>query len=45
MTSASITEEDQNGAMVAYYEVQGSVQVTEDALALRFAAPTPDQGE
>lgn len=45
VTSASITEEDDDGVMTPYYEVQGSVQVTEEAFALRFAETQPDEGE
>lgn len=37
VTSLAITEEDVDGTKTSYYEVTGSVQVTEAAFALRYA--------
>lgn len=46
VTSASITEEDEDGVMTAYYEIDGTVQVAQSAFALRFAeAPADAEGE
>lgn len=37
VTSAAISSEDENGTETVFYEVTGSVQVTSDALANRYA--------
>jgi len=45
VTSLEITEKDENGVPIAYYETQGSVQVLRDAYVERFVETEPADGE
>lgn len=42
VSSMEITERDENGSLIAYYEVLGTIQVTTDALANRFVEEPED---